>query len=95
MVSIIVLIIELSFLSIRKALGFDQIYRTIATAFILIFTIAFMYDTEHMKKLRYLRTPLRIGYYMRVFLLFFDLYGQWIFILPNSGEDANVFYSEF
>ena len=92
MVSFIVLIIELSFLSIRKALGFDQIYRTIATAFILIFTIAFIYDTEHIKKLSYLRTPIRIGYYLRLFLLFFDLYGQWIFILPNSGEDANVFY---
>ncbi len=92
MVSIIVLIIELSFLSIRKALGFDQIYRTIATVFILIFTIAFIYDTEHIKKLSYLRTPIRIGYYLRLFLLFFDLYGQWIFVLPNSGADADVFY---
>lgn len=92
MVSIIVLIIELSFLSIRKALGFDQIYRTIATVFILMFTIAFIYDTEHIKKLSYLRTPIRIGYYLRLFLLFFDLYGQWIFILPNSGADADVFY---
>ena len=92
MVSIIVLIIELSFLSIRKALGFDQIYRTIATVFILIFTIAFIYDTEHIKKLSYLKTPIRIGYYLRLFLLFFDLYGQWIFILPNSGADADVFY---
>ena len=93
MISIIVLIIELSFLSIRKALGFDQIYRTIATLFILIFTVAFIYDTEHIRKLSYLRTPLRIGYYFRLFLLFFDLYGQWIYVLPNSGQDAEIFYN--
>lgn len=92
MISIIVLITEIAFLMIRKALGFDQIYRTIATAFILFFTIAFIYDTEHIKKLSYLRTPLRMAYYFRMFLLFFDLYGQWIMVLPNSGGDADVFY---
>ena len=92
MISIIVLIVELSFLCIRKALGFDQIYRTIATACILFFAVAFIYDTEHIKKLSYLRTPLRFAFYFRLFLLFFDLYGQWIMVLPNSGADADVFY---
>ena len=92
MVSIIILLIELAFLSIRKALGFDQIYRTIVTLFILFFTMAFIYDTEQLGKYSYLKTPLRISYYFRLFLLFFDLYGQWVFILPNSGQDAEVFY---
>ena len=92
MISIIVLITEMAFLMIRKALGFDQIYRTIATAFILFFTVAFIYDTEHIKRFSYLRTPLRLGFFFRLFLLFFDLYGQWIMVLPNSGADANVFY---
>lgn len=35
---------------------------------------------------------LLISYLLRIFFLFFDLYGQELFILPNSGFDSEMFH---
>ena len=61
-------------------------------AFIGLFSLAFLYDLGHSKKLKSLSFPLYLGYIFRVALLFFDRYGQNIYQLPNSGADSEMFY---
>lgn len=62
-------------------------------AFIGLFSIAFMYDIGHSKRLKEFSKPLFLGYIFRVALLFFDIYGRSIYMLPNSGLDSEGFYN--
>ena len=48
------------------------------------------YDTVTSKH----RSYLSFGLLLRVFLLYFDRYGKWIYHLPNSGADSEMFYQQ-
>ena len=59
---------------------------------IFIFSIVFYLDIVRNVQLRVISTPLMLGYFLRVFFLFFDLYGRNIFMLFSSGGDTEYFY---
>lgn len=92
--SVIVLVIEFTISAILKEVGIDPISDTLALIFIIVFSIAFSYDLDYSEVFNKHRQSLLIGYYLRVFLLIFDRYGQSIYHLPNSGSDSEMFYTQ-
>ena len=95
MFSVITLAVELvikAFLN-ELTLGSGKT-EAIDIAFIGLFSLAFLYDLGHSKRLKSLSFPLYLGYIFRVALLFFDRYGQNIFRLPNSTSDTEMFYEQ-
>ena len=51
-------------------------------------------DLSRSKDIRQYAIPLVLGLLLRIFLLFFDVYGRDIYSLPNSGADTEMFYSQ-
>ena len=94
MLSVITLAVEfvIKILLNQMTLG-TGMTEAIDIAFIGLFSLAFLYDLGHTKRLKSLSFPLYLGYIFRVALLFFDRYGQNIYQLPNSGADSEMFYS--
>ncbi len=91
MIAIAAIIGELLFLATLKAIGIS-IDDITASFLILFFSIAFLTAIQKNKILQRYKLQLMLGYLLRISLLYFDLYGNSIFVLPNSGADADVFY---
>ena len=62
----------------------------LVTALIVLFTIAYILDLSGKDKS--VSYPLFTAYLLRLFLVYFDLYGRGIYGLPNSGADSDMFY---
>ena len=92
MIVIITLIVELGMLIVAKMAGVSDVGDIIATLLIIIFTMAFLTSVQNSELLGKYSKALMIGYWIRVFLLYFDLYGNNIYVLPNSGADTAMFY---
>ena len=92
--SFIVLVIEFTLSATLKEMGIDSISNILALIFMLMFSIAFNYDLICSSVFNKYRQSLLVGYYLRVFLLLFDRYGQGIYRLPNSGSDSEMFYNQ-
>lgn len=93
MISLLILFMELTFLGVLNALSISASVG-LYTLLIIAFSIAYFVDLERNKQLEVVKEPLMGGYLLRVALLYFDIYGRRIYILPNSGSDAGMFYRE-
>lgn len=91
MIAIVVLIAELSLLTVIKAIGI-AINDIHASLLILAFSAAFLATVQRNRRLRIYKTQILLGYILRIAILYFDLYGNRIYVLPNSGADADMFY---
>ena len=92
MLSIITLSIEFLVKAFIKDFIVDDATELIDIFFIALFSCSFVFDISHSKKIGGLSFPLFAGYLFRVFLLFWDIYGKSIYVLPNSGFDSEGFY---
>ena len=82
---------ELAILALLKWAGIDAKPAALSAVLILVFSVSF-YATLQNKKYDNVRWAIIFGYLFRVLLLFFDLYGREIYLLPNSGADSEWFY---
>lgn len=81
-------IIEILILSLIKpyVTNFEGV-AIIAVLVHVIFSMVILYLSD--RKIRYI---IILGYLLRVFILFWDLYARNFFSLPNSGADTEMFY---
>ena len=91
MISIVALIAELLLLIAIKSIGIT-INDIGVSALILGFSISFFASVQRNRILRECKLQLLLGYFLRIFFLYFDLFGRNIFVLPNSGADTEMFY---
>lgn len=92
MFSLLVLILNFMMLSLINLAGI-AVSNVIAIFVIFIQSIAFILDTFTSKGvLKRFQAQFVLGYILRVFLCFFDRYGQSIYSLPNSGADSEVYF---
>lgn len=95
MLAIFALLVELSILTGLKSTGTECISDLAATMLILIFSIFFVFSVTSNQRLNKLYSRSLIqGYFLRLAILYFDIYGQSIYSLPNMVGDATVFYRE-
>lgn len=94
MLSGCVLTIECLILMLLTSSGIQG--RPVAIILVLIglFSIAYFFDLSISRRLRPVAFPLAAGYLLRLGLLLFDLYGQSIYTLPNSGADSEMFFKQ-
>lgn len=92
MLSLWTMLIECLFLAILTTAGIDSHSFELDIVLILIFSLAYNVEVCGKSNTRVMAAPFLIGYFFRVALLFFDLYGRSIFVLPNSGADSEVFF---
>lgn len=79
-------IISSIFLSVFNIQGIPILIVTMTSIFVL-------FDLSRLNFPRTIFIILFISYLLRLFFLFFDLYGQDIFMLPNSGLDSEMFHA--
>ncbi len=91
MIAIIVLLIEFIILSLFNSMNIE-ISDVIAIIMIIIFSIIFLVYVASNKKLSKYKGALMAGYFIRIGLLFLDIYGKEIYILPNSGYDSEMYF---
>lgn len=92
MLAIIALLIELVLLSLNKALGAVYIDDLVAVFLILVFSISFLIAVQSSTILVKYSIQIISGYFLRIFLLFFDIFGTNIRTLPQSGNDSSMFF---
>ena len=92
MLAAFVLLIECMILAFLQANGLEGRPAVAMLVVIGIFTLAYFWDIGRSERLKPVRTPLVLGYLMRLALLVFDIYGREIYSLPNSGADTEMFY---
>ena len=94
MISISMLILEFCIKAFCKDVLSTDIIESLDIFLIMGFTTSFIIDVFHSEKLKTFRYPLLAGYLFRIVLLFWDIYGRSIFVLPNSGMDSEMFYGQ-
>ena len=92
MASALTLIIELIIMNTFVSMGHIYQSDTICTIMIGLSTAAYIYDVSNSRKNSLYSRELLIGYFWRLFLLYFDMYGKNIYQLPNSGADSHGFF---
>lgn len=92
MIAIVALIAELLVLVILKAVGIT-IDDTGTSFLILLFSLAFFATIQRNRHLQTYKLQLLLGYLLRIALLYFDLFGNQYYVLPNSGADTEMFYN--
>lgn len=93
MISVGTLITELIFLNALEISGVKNRPTLLMVFLIGLFSVSFYLDLQNDKKFNYLKQQLLIGYFCRLGMLFFDIYGQRIYTLPNSGADSEMFFN--
>lgn len=93
MYSTIVFIIGCTICGILKNIKIDPVNDWLIVGCIFLFSIALNVDLKSSYKLEKYSKYIFRGYCFRVYLLFFDRYGQKIYHLPNSGADSEAFYN--
>ena len=92
MFSLIILILEITILATYKAMGVICVDDLVAIVMVVVFSISFIVTVQQGKVTKLYMNQLIAGYMIRVFLLFFDLFGKSIHTLPQSGADSSMFY---
>ncbi|MCH5186974.1 MAG: hypothetical protein J1F63_01125 [Oscillospiraceae bacterium] len=92
MIAVLTLISECLILAFFNTAGVNEVSDSFATVLIIVFSVAYLFELGKNERLKNISVPLFLGYLFRLFLLFFDLYGQNIYHLPNSGADSSMFY---
>ena len=59
---------------------------------IAVFSLAYIFEISQSEKYSVYLRELIGGYFLRMFLLLFDIYGKSIYQLPNSGADSSDFF---
>lgn len=95
MLAIISLLLELILLASITSGGTMEISNISASLLILLFSVCLFISVSQNKRLKQLYgQSLCLGYLLRIGILYFDIYGQSIYSLPNMVGDATVFYRE-
>lgn len=82
---------ELIVLWLLNELGIKEIPEVVALVLIILFSFPLIFSLRK-DTYRNSRSAIFAGYLFRVVLLLFDIYGQNIYRLPNSGADTETFY---
>ncbi len=92
MIACFTLVLEIGFLTVLHSLGW-QMDNASASLMILLFTFTFFLTVERNGLLKRYKAQILLGYFLRIGLLYFDLFANRFFVLPNSGADADMFYN--
>ena len=92
MLAIITLVLEIIILGIVKSIGIVDVGNTMATLLIFLFSVIFIATIQKSELIGEFNQQIIVGYLFRVAILFFDLFGTKIFVLPQSGADSLMFY---
>lgn len=90
--SLIFLCLELALLALLRFMGMEEIPDALAAALILVYSFAYIACLPRKPHCKKYAPALIAGYLFRIALLFFDIYGRNIYVLPNSEGDAIGFY---
>lgn len=90
---VLILIVEIVLLHIAKLMGVWDVGNVVASILILLFTASFAVSMQSVDSLKKYSRQIIAGYILRIALLYFDLFGNNIKTLPQSGADAMMFYS--
>lgn len=91
--SLIFLCLELALLALLRFMGITEIPDALAAALILVYSFAYIACVSRKPHCKKYAPALIAGYLFRIALLFFDIYGRNIYVLPNSGADTEMFYN--
>lgn len=94
MLAVCTLTIECLVLGLLTSSGVQGRPVPIILLLIGLFSLAYFIDLSMSKRLRPVAFPLALGYLLRLFLLLFDLYGGFLYTLPNSGADSEMFFRQ-
>ena len=89
---ILILIVEIVILHIIKSMGVWDVGNIVASMLILLFSAGFAVTLQFSESLKKYSNPILAGYALRILLLYFDLFGNSIRTLPQSGADTMMFY---
>ena len=92
MCSVIILMLEILIKAFLNNIISQGAVEVIDVVGIILFSIAFVFYIEKYKRLHIFKIPLIIGYFERIAIMFLDIYGRSLIILPNSGSDTEVYY---
>lgn len=90
--SLIFLCLELALLALLRFMGMEEIPDALAASLILVYSFAYIACLPRKPHCKKYAPALIAGYLFRIALLFFDIYGRNIYLLPNSGADSEAFY---
>lgn len=91
MYTIVGLIFSFIIMFINKSVDFAPV-TFLAVIAIIVCSITFTLDISSSHLLSRYNTPIIIGYFWRLVLLVFDIYGKNIYHLPGSGGDSEGFF---
>ena len=94
MLAVIVFLLEMGFLALLNGQTLTTHSDLLISLLIFVFSFAYMFSVYSNRKLGTARSPLIAGYFWRIALLYFDIYGKSIYNLPNSGADSSRFWRE-
>lgn len=95
MIAIVALLLEFALLAAIRMGGRLEISNIGATLLIMLFTLCLLASISSNRRLKGLYgKALLQGYFLRLAILYFDIFGQKIYSLPNMVGDATVFYRE-
>ncbi len=94
MISITVLVCELAILAFLQGIGVTVRPNSLIILLIVIFSVTYFIDLSISKLDRKIKLCFTAGYLFRIVLLFWDIYGTKIYVLPQSGADSQAFYHE-
>ena len=92
MLSVFILIIEIAILHTIKSMEIISINNVVASLLIFAFSMSFIVSVQNNVELQKYANQLIAGYSFRILLLYFDLFGKRILVLPQSGADSAMFY---
>ena len=92
MLSVFILIIEIAILHTIKSMEIISINNVVASLLIFAFSMSFIVSVQNNVELQKYANQLIAGYSFRILLLYFDLCGKRILVLPQSGADSAMFY---
>ena len=92
MISLIVLFIEIALLALAKSIGMLNVGDTTVSLMIFAFSISFIFSVQNNELIGMFTEQIVSGYLFRIFILYFDIYGTKIHVLPQSGNDSAMFY---
>lgn len=86
------LVIEILFLGIMTSLGTREPHFLLASFLIILFSLSYAIYIYTSSKYKNVCRILLAGYLFRIALLFWDLYGRSIYILPSSAMDTEGYW---
>lgn len=92
MIAFFVLLLEMSLLAFINLFGPIDVGNVVSSVMIFSFSFVYLICVHNDRTKENYSTPLILGYLLRLVILFFDILGNHIFVLPQSGSDSSMFY---